>query len=159
MTSSVVGPSGRPGVERALADLIEPLLPFNVLSAVYREEPCEYQVDDGEGGWETVKSSVGYLKSDDRKPTALRVAAAIVAAIPSLDAEALAELTGGEVEDSNGCTHDCATGVDLAPLGPDKLWRCDICGAVYRQEDEDKALEWSRVVTPWRSVTSPEENR
>lgn len=31
------------------------------------------------------------------------------------------------------CPHDSETGVDTAPSGPDKLWRCDGCGRYARQ--------------------------
>lgn len=34
------------------------------------------------------------------------------------------------------CWHDSATGVDQAPDGPDKLWRCDSCAWVYREVDD-----------------------
>jgi hypothetical protein len=29
---------------------------------------------------------------------------------------------------ANYCTHGSATGVDTAPIGPDKVWACDHCG-------------------------------
>jgi hypothetical protein len=30
------------------------------------------------------------------------------------------------------CDHPSASGVDQAPSGPDKVWRCDVCGWLYR---------------------------
>jgi hypothetical protein len=30
------------------------------------------------------------------------------------------------------CDHPSASGVDQAPFGPDKVWRCDVCGWRYR---------------------------
>lgn len=34
---------------------------------------------------------------------------------------------------ANTCTHMSASGVDTAPLGPDKVWRCDHCGLTWKQ--------------------------
>lgn len=34
------------------------------------------------------------------------------------------------------CGHDSATGVDQ-DFGPDKVWRCDACGWLYRTVTED----------------------
>lgn len=34
---------------------------------------------------------------------------------------------------ANTCTHMSASGVDTAPLGPDKVWRCDHCGMTWKQ--------------------------
>lgn len=30
------------------------------------------------------------------------------------------------------CTHESSTGVDGAPFGPDKVWRCEGCGWLHR---------------------------
>lgn len=38
------------------------------------------------------------------------------------------------------CEHDSATGVDQAPFGPDKVWRCDECGWLYRSVPIDGSL-------------------
>lgn len=42
---------------------------------------------------------------------------------------------GDETEDgmANTCTHMSASGIDTAPLGPDKVWRCDHCGLRWTQ--------------------------
>lgn len=39
----------------------------------------------------------------------------------------------GTTEDgqANDCRHDSATGVDAAPIGPGKVWRCDHCGLTW----------------------------
>lgn len=30
------------------------------------------------------------------------------------------------------CDHPSASGVDDAPFGDTKVWRCDVCGVLYR---------------------------
>lgn len=30
------------------------------------------------------------------------------------------------------CPHTSATGIDTSPDGPDKIWRCDGCGRLFR---------------------------
>lgn len=36
---------------------------------------------------------------------------------------------------ANTCTHMSATGIDTAPIGPEKVWRCDHCGLTWKQGD------------------------
>lgn len=36
---------------------------------------------------------------------------------------------------ANTCTHMAASGIDTAPFGPDKVWRCDHCGLTWKQGD------------------------
>lgn len=38
------------------------------------------------------------------------------------------------------CDHPSASGVDRAPFGDDKVWRCDVCGAQYRSVTVDGYL-------------------
>lgn len=38
-------------------------------------------------------------------------------------------------EDGDGCRHPYGSAVDLAALGPDKVWRCDQCQWLYRLID------------------------
>lgn len=51
---------------------------------------------------------------------------------------------------ANDCRHDAASGVDTAPFGPDKVWRCDHCGLRWRQGGEQAAptTEQRPVITP-----------
>lgn len=39
---------------------------------------------------------------------------------------------------ANSCSHLSATGVDAAPMGPGKVWRCDHCGLTYRDQGDGK---------------------
>lgn len=51
---------------------------------------------------------------------------------------------------ANDCTHMSATGVDTAPIGPSKVWRCDHCGLrwtdVAPTPHEDVAEAWERTI-------------
>lgn len=38
------------------------------------------------------------------------------------------------------CSHPSSSGVDQAPFGDDKVWRCDVCGARYRSVKVDGCL-------------------
>lgn len=139
MSEPVVGPSGpRPGVERAI-EIIEARLQtwFHAGQPAYNVSGHSLDADC----WHCHEA-------------ATQAAEAIVAAIPSLDAEALAELVGGRVE-----------------TGWRYVYLVDGSGSVMDSEQEaieyaDAAStfgsgpvsyhETTRVVTPWRPVTSPE---
>lgn len=42
---------------------------------------------------------------------------------------------------ANTCPHSSATGVDTAPVGPGKVWRCDHCGLTYRDGGDGRVAE------------------
>lgn len=134
VTSSVVGPSGpRPGVGR-LAEVLREVMEYHYAAT---GEACE------------CGRLLAYPGALDVHIANLQ-AAAIVAAIPSLDAEALAELTGGEVETTVAYHDVIGCPERFHPPGSSVGWQCP---HPFVEGD------MSRVVTPWRSVTSPEENR
>lgn len=53
------------------------------------------------------------------------------------------------------CEHDSATGVDQAPFGPDKVWRCDECGWLYRSVPIDGSLTMTVPAASHPSPSSP----
>lgn len=48
----------------------------------------------------------------------------------------------GDMDTDNGqantCSHASATGIDTAPVGPGKVWRCDHCGLTYVQNADGR---------------------
>lgn len=127
MSEPVVGPSGpRPGVERAI-EIIEARLQtwFHAGQPAYNVSGHSLDADC----WHCHEA-------------ATQAAEAIVAAIPSLDAEALAELVGGEVEEADAPRRLIGYHYDMLANA-----------SIPQYEEAEPAI---RVVTPWRSVTSPE---
>ncbi len=68
---------------------------------------------------------------------------AIVLAVPDDQADDIARLVASALSlngykhnqpgviDWPTCEHDSADGVDQAPFGPDKVWRCNQCGVLF----------------------------
>lgn len=46
---------------------------------------------------------------------------------------------------ANDCRHDSATGVDTAPIGPDKVWRCDHCGLTWTDQRDTPAVDTTKL--------------
>jgi hypothetical protein len=52
---------------------------------------------------------------------------------------------------ANDCTHLSASGIDTAPLGPDKVWRCDHCGLRW----SDAGYETVEQLRRWKAEALP----
>lgn len=55
--------------------------------------------------------------------------------------DACPNIDGVEPAADEECPHLSATGVDQAPVGPAKVWRCDGCGRRYRERPVDDGTE------------------
>ena len=63
---------------------------------------------------------------------------------------------GCDAEHGAPCAHDSMDGIDQAPFGPDKVWKCCMCGEVGTEEwlaYKTKNPSPPRRVTPYPAET------